>query len=198
MLSVWAHLPLASGFTKISSTDRKSWRDLCGRTTARLDPCPAYWEISCFRANLGGNFQRGPSRKQLQATWLLTALSQYRGSETQMQSGQIFSHFSSLTLCAKKWQPRTRDYTITVKPAQEESSELEHWQWNSGPHTNLQEETPEFHPWYIKPCRETLVKEVLKSWKKLLKKILLSHKNHFNVKFVKYHPIYSLSFSSNI
>lgn len=50
-----------------------------------------------------------------------------------------------------------RDCTITLKPAQEESSELEHWQMNSGPHTNLQEETPEFHSWYLKPCRETLV-----------------------------------------
>lgn len=37
--------PTASGFTKYSSTDRKSWRDVCGRTTARLDSCPAYWEM---------------------------------------------------------------------------------------------------------------------------------------------------------
>lgn len=133
MLSVWVHFPLASGFTKYSFTDRKSWRDVCRRTTPRLDSYPAYWEITPLLWN-------------------------------QLKKSQSLN-----TDC------------------------------NSGPHTNLQEETPEFHPWYIKPYRETLVNKVLKSQKKLLKKkILLSHKNNFNVKFVKYHPIYSPSFSSNV
>lgn len=35
-----------SGFTKYGSTDRKTWRDVRRRTTARLDSCPAYWKIT--------------------------------------------------------------------------------------------------------------------------------------------------------